>query len=162
MVQIINGRVLATNIRDRAKEIIQTLPSRPGRAAILVGDDPASHLYVNLKEKACKDVGIRFEKYLYPADVAEDDLVKKIEQLNADSTINGILVQIPLPTQDENRVLQAIDPKKDVDGFHPKNLAALETGKPSLVPPVDLFGTICTSSGFPLERSRCVHRCGAP
>lgn len=138
MAERLDGKQLATNIRQKVKQMVTTLPSRPGMAAILVGDDPASHLYVSLKEKACEEVGIYFEKFLYPASISTEELMTKIQELNTRDQINGILVQFPLPSQDEDRVAQAIDPMKDIDGFHPENLRKLEAGEPRLVPPVAL------------------------
>ena len=107
-------------------------------AAILVGEDPASHLYVRLKEKACNEVGIYFEKIVFPAETSETELIKKVHELNARKDIHGILVQVPLPEHNEGIVLREIAPEKDIDGFHEKNLQALEAGKPGLVPPVAL------------------------
>lgn len=135
---ILDGKTYASTIRAKIKERVSTLETKPGLAILLVGDDPASHIYVNLKQKACEEAGIHFEKILYSADVSEKELIEKIEELNHQPNINGILVQIPLPNQDANRVIAAIDPIKDVDGFHPKNLEALKEGKPALVPAVAL------------------------
>ncbi len=137
-MMILNGRELAQKIRSKVEAMIKTLPSQPGMAAILVGDDPASHLYVSLKEKACRDVGIRFEKYLYPADEPQVHLISRVQELNDREDIHGILVQLPLPTQSADAVIAAIDPNKDIDGFHPENLRRLEAGEPSLVSPVAL------------------------
>jgi len=128
-MKLIDGKAVAQRIRDKVKAMVKTLPSKPGMAAILVGDDPASHLYVSMKEKACEEAGIHFEKILYPAHVAQTELIQKIEELNRRPEVNGILVQIPLPNQDEDAVVAAIDPAKDIDGFHPKS---------QLVPPVIL------------------------
>lgn len=138
MAQILNGRELARRIREKIKKLVQSLPTRPGMAAILVGEDPASHLYVGLKERACQAVGISFKKLVYPADVSQEDLIKKIHELNDREDVNGILVQVPLPNQNEYEVIGEIDPKKDVDGFHKENLMRLEQGLPGLVPPVAL------------------------
>lgn len=138
MAQILDGKSLADAIRAKVKDRVSRLPAAPGLAVLLVGDDPASHLYVGLKQKACAEAGIRFEKLLYPADVAEAVLLADIAQLNARPEVTGILVQLPLPSQDADRVVGAMDPKKDVDGFHPKNVEALTAGKPSLAPPVHL------------------------
>lgn len=126
-MKLINGKAVAQRIRDKVKEMVKALPNKPGMAAILVGDDPASHLYVSLKEKACEEAGIHFEKLLYPAHVPQQELIDKIHELNARPEINAILVQIPLPNQDEDAVVAAIDPNKDVDGFHPES---------KLLPPV--------------------------
>lgn len=132
MVQILDGKQLALRIREKIKARVTTLPSQPGLAVLLVGDDPASHLYVSLKKQACEEAGIRFELTLYPSNIAQDDLVAKVEELNQRVDIHGILVQLPLPTQNADRVIAAIDPIKDVDGFHPENLKRSREGKPAL------------------------------
>lgn len=125
-MRLIDGRVLAQKIRAELKEKITALGLTPGLGVILVGDDPASHLYARLKEKACAEAGIYFEKYLFPADAAEETIIQKIQQLNAAPKIHGILVQLPLPSHlDPNRVITAIDPAKDADGFHPENIRLL-------------------------------------
>jgi methylenetetrahydrofolate dehydrogenase (NADP+)/methenyltetrahydrofolate cyclohydrolase len=136
-MHLIDGKKLAETIRREVKEQIETQGLRPGLAVILVGDDPASHLYVGLKERSCREVGIRFEKFIFPADASEETVVTMIKTVNARSDIHGVLVQLPLPEgMDENRVISAIDPRKDVDGFHSENLRLLRTGKPHLVPGV--------------------------
>src|SRR3989338_6147805 len=158
--QRLDGKQLASAIREKVKAMVETLPARPGMAAILVGDDPASHLYVSLKEKACEEVGISFEKFLYPASISTNELVTKIQELNARNEINGILVQFPLPSQDENRVAQAIDPIKDIDGFHPENLRKLEAGEPGLVPPVALgIMKLIDATGVDLKNKRVALVC---
>jgi methylenetetrahydrofolate dehydrogenase (NADP+)/methenyltetrahydrofolate cyclohydrolase len=138
IMMILDGKTYAQAIRSKIKERVSALKTKPGLAILLVGDDPASHIYVNLKQKACEEAGIHFEKVLYSADVSEKELIEKIEELNLQPNINGILVQIPLPNQDANRVIAAIDPIKDVDGFHPKSLETLKEGKPALAPAVAL------------------------
>lgn len=138
MAQLLDGKTLAKTIREKVKVRIQELGIHPGLAVILVGDDPASQTYVALKQKACEEVGIRFEKFLYPAAVSENDLIMKIRELNARKDIHGVLVQLPLPSQDADRIIEAIDPKKDADGFHRANMQKLKEGKPCLVPAVAL------------------------
>ncbi|TAK03617.1 bifunctional 5,10-methylenetetrahydrofolate dehydrogenase/5,10-methenyltetrahydrofolate cyclohydrolase [Patescibacteria group bacterium] len=138
MAVILDGKTLASRIRAKVKERVAALPARPILAVFLVGEDPASRLYVDLKQKACEEAGIAFERLAYPADASEDELVVKIGELNARPDVTGILVQLPLPSQDADKIVAAIDPKKDVDGFHPKNLDALQSGKPGLVPAVAL------------------------
>lgn len=138
MAQIIDGRTLAQNIRTKLKQRIQSLPSMPGLAVILVGADPASHTYVEIKQKACEEIGVHFEKYLYFATETEQTIIDKIHELNTRKDIHGILVQLPLPSQNADRVIQAIDPKKDVDGFHPENISRLEHGLSGMVPAVAL------------------------
>ncbi|MBI5793878.1 bifunctional methylenetetrahydrofolate dehydrogenase/methenyltetrahydrofolate cyclohydrolase [Candidatus Uhrbacteria bacterium] len=138
MALILNGKNLAMAIREKIKTRVAALSTPPGLAVILVGSDPASHTYVALKKKACEQVGIRFEQHLYFATESEDTLIKKIQELNARPDVNGILVQLPLPTQNADRVIAAIDPLKDVDGFHPVNLENLEAGKPAIASAVAL------------------------
>lgn len=138
MSEIIQGTLLANAIRQKVHDRVGKLPHAPGFAAILVGTDPASKLYVSLKEKAAKEVGMYFEKIRFPGSATTEEIVAKIKELNERSDIHGILVQFPLPHQDENAIVAAIDPKKDVDGFHPENRRRLLAGEPSLVPPVAL------------------------
>jgi len=138
MAIILDGRVLAQTIRGKMKQRIAALVSQPGLAVILIGDDPASSTYVSIKQKACEEVGIHFEKYLYPKNASNESIIKKIRELNALSTIHGILVQLPLPNQDTDRIIQTIDPRKDVDGFHPENIARLKRGAPAIAPAVAL------------------------
>jgi methylenetetrahydrofolate dehydrogenase (NADP+)/methenyltetrahydrofolate cyclohydrolase len=138
MSEIIKGKILAQNIQEKTKAKIAKLAQPPGLAAILVGKDSASKLYVSLKEKAAKEVGIYFEKIVFPASASTKQIVAKIQELNARGDIQGILVQFPLPKQDENKIVAAIDPAKDVDGFHRVNRDKLAAGEKSLVPPVAL------------------------
>ncbi|MFZ2681980.1 MAG: bifunctional 5,10-methylenetetrahydrofolate dehydrogenase/5,10-methenyltetrahydrofolate cyclohydrolase [Patescibacteria group bacterium] len=138
MTEILNGAVLANNIKRKAKTRIAKLKHPPGLAVILVGDHPASALYVRLKEEAAKDVGIYVEKFTYPKDATTQELIQKISDLNARPDIHGILVQLPLVDQDVEAVIGAIHPSKDVDGFHPENRRSLLANAPVLVPPVAL------------------------
>ncbi|EKD32773.1 MAG: bifunctional 5,10-methylene-tetrahydrofolate dehydrogenase/5,10-methylene-tetrahydrofolate cyclohydrolase [uncultured bacterium] len=155
--QIIDGSAIAKQIRDEVKEKIEQLPSKPGLAVILVGSDPASHVYVGLKEKACKEVGINSERYLYFATVDEIEILNKIEELNGRYDINGILVQLPLPSQDENKIISAIDPSKDVDGFHPTNIESLKNGTQLLLPPTALgIMRLIEASGRPITGLKAV------
>jgi methylenetetrahydrofolate dehydrogenase (NADP+) / methenyltetrahydrofolate cyclohydrolase len=138
MAEIIKGKRLAGKIREKTKARIDKLERPPGLAAILVGDDPASHLYVSLKEKAAKEVGIYFEKIEFEAGVSEGKILKEIKKLNERDDIQGILVQLPLPNQNEDKIINAIKLQKDVDGFHKKNRKCLKHGEPCLAPPVAL------------------------
>jgi methylenetetrahydrofolate dehydrogenase (NADP+)/methenyltetrahydrofolate cyclohydrolase len=133
VAKIIDGKMIAEQLRIQIKERVAALEKKPKLAVLLVGHDPASHLYVNLKEQACLETGIAFEKFLYPEDASEEELLAKIAELNADEKVAGILVQLPLPVQDADRVIAAIDPRKDVDGFHPANLESLCHNRPALV-----------------------------
>lgn len=138
MAIILDGRQLASRIREKIKARVAALPTQPGLAVLLVGDDPASHLYVSLKKQACEEAGIAFELFLFPSETAQEHLIAKIEELNTHQKINGILVQLPLPSQSANQVIAAIDPRKDVDGFHPENLARLRRGEPCIASAVAL------------------------
>ncbi len=138
MVKILDGKNLAQTIREKVKTRVAALSTQPGLAILLVGDNPASHTYVALKKKACEEAGIHFEQYLYVETEPEETLVKKIHELNAREDVNGILVQLPLPTQNADRVIAAIDPLKDVDGFHPVNLEKIERGESAIASAVAL------------------------
>lgn len=138
MAHIIDGKAIARKIRGEiASEVgrLAALGVRPGLAVVLVGDNPASKVYVGMKEKACSDVGIFSDEYTMSVETDENELLALIERLNNDGRIHGILVQLPLPQHiDEARVLEAISPVKDVDGFHPFNVGRLVTGKPIFRP----------------------------
>ncbi len=138
MTEILNGAVLANNIKRKTKISINKLKHPPGLAVILVGDNPASKLYVRLKEEAARDVGIYVEKFVYESATTSATLIDKINELNARQDIHGILVQLPLADQSVDDVISAIHPTKDVDGFHPENRKALLNNTPVLVPPVAL------------------------
>jgi len=128
-----DGRALAARIREELKAEIADF-GVVGLATVLVGDDPASQIYIRLKHKAADDVGIRAIDKRLPADTSQEELLVLIEELNADDSVDGILVQTPLPAQiDEPRVMRAIDPMKDVDGLHPFNAGQLFFGLPTLV-----------------------------
>ena len=132
----IDGRALARRIRMTSKQMIQEKGLTPGLGVILVGDDPASHLYVGLKERACAEAGIRFEKQVFPKDAEAPEVLHAIERYNQRPDMHAILVQLPLPPHlDENRIVRAIDPEKDVDGFHVESqiVPGLATGILQLV-----------------------------
>lgn len=123
MAKIIDGRALAEDIQAELTKEIISKKLNPNLAVILVGDDPASRLYVALKKKACHKVGIGFHEYLLATDVSEKYLLETIDFLNHDSEVDAILVQLPLPAGlDTDKIISAIDPAKDVDGFHPQNI----------------------------------------
>ncbi len=137
--QIISGTEIAKKIREELKQEITDLREKhnlvPGLATVLLGEDPASQVYVGAKEKASLALGIYSERHDLPADTTEAELLALIDKLNKDSRIHGILVQLPLPKHiKETRVLYAIDPKKDVDGFHPVNVGKLMIGEPDYLP----------------------------
>ncbi len=139
MTEILNGTVLAQTIKEKVAQRVADLRQPPGLGVILVGDNAASHLYVSLKEAAGKEVGIYVEKHLFPETSEEEPILEKIHELNKRSDINGILVQLPLPKHlNTDKIIDAIHPTKDVDGFHPENRKALLADEPLLVPPVAL------------------------
>ncbi|GIU94676.1 MAG: bifunctional protein FolD [Gaiellaceae bacterium] len=131
----IDGKALAAKVRAQVAEDVEAFGKPVCLATILVGDDPASHVYVGAKHKASHEAGIDSRDHRLPGDTAESVVLDLIAELNADDAVDGILVQLPLPEHmDEPRVLRAVDPAKDVDGFHPLNAGRLFIGEPFLVP----------------------------
>jgi len=141
--KIIDGKAIAAEMREEIAAETAQLKQRgvtPGLAVILVGEDPASRVYVSMKEKACEKTGIFSDEHKLPAETSEEQLLALVDEMNGEEKIDGILVQLPLPDHiDENKVLEAISPKKDVDGFHPYNVGRLVTGNP-LFQPCTPFG----------------------
>ena len=136
---IIDGKAFAAGLRERIREAVPAFVKQagraPGLAVVLVGEDPASQVYVASKHKATIAAGMESFEHRLPADVAQDDLLALVEQLNADETVDGILVQLPLPKGlDEKAVVMAIDPDKDVDGLHVINAGRLANGEEALTP----------------------------
>ncbi len=137
--EIISGTEIAKEIREELKQEIAELKEKhnlvPGLVTVLVGEDPGSQVYVGQKEKTSQALGIYSERYDLPADTTQEDLLALIDKLNKNPKIHGILVQLPLPKHlNETEVLYAIDPKKDVDGFHPVNVGKLMIGEPDYLP----------------------------
>jgi methylenetetrahydrofolate dehydrogenase (NADP+)/methenyltetrahydrofolate cyclohydrolase len=136
--KIIDGKAIAAKLRQKIAAdaaALKAAGTNPGLAVVLVGDDPASRVYVSMKEKACAEAGIFSDEHKLHAETTEAQLLALIDELNRDERIDGILVQLPLPKQiDEGKVLEAISPKKDVDGFHPYNVGRLVTGNPLFQP----------------------------
>lgn len=133
--RVIDGKTVAATLRTRIAARVGTLPFRPGLAVVLVGDDTASAVYVRSKDRAANAAGIAARTIRLPAGTSEDALLTQVARLNADPSIDGILVQLPLPAHIRQRaVIEAVDPDKDVDGFHPLNFGRLAAGEPSLVP----------------------------
>ena len=152
-----DGRALAAKVRAAVKEEVAELGTLR-LATVLVGDDPASHLYIDLKHKAAKEVGIEPIDHRLPADIPEDELVEFVRRLSDDDDVDAILPQLPLPGgQDEARVIGAVDPAKDVDGFHPLNAGYLYLGRPTLVPatPRGVL-TLLDEYEIPLDGARAV------
>src|SRR3990167_5033818 len=145
--QLIDGKSVAASLkatlRERINARIAAGGAQPGLAVILVGEDPASHIYVRNKRQACEEVGILSHHHPFPASVPENALIELIQSLNEDATVSGILVQLPLPKHiDAEKILECIDPRKDVDGFHAYNLGRLAQRRPLLRP--------CTPQGIML------------
>lgn len=149
MANIINGKEISAAIREEIKAGVQGMSVRPGLAVVLVGDDPASAVYVRNKSKACAEVGIYSEVYRLPEETGREQLLGLIEQLNQSPLIHGILVQLPLPKHlDPEEVIMAIDPAKDVDAFHPVNVGKIMIGNYDFLP--------CTPAGV----MELLHRSG--
>lgn len=170
--QRIDGKTISDQIKEEAALEAQKLQRQgitPCLAVVLVGNDPASMVYVNNKKKACEKVGILSRSYELPEDAEEKDLLALVEQLNMDNSVHGVLVQLPLPPQiDEEKVILAVDPKKDVDCFHPLNVGLLHTGQKGFLPctPAGVLELI-ERSGHTIEGKRCVvigrsHNVGKP
>ena len=145
MANIIDGKLVTAEVRKKTAAEIAEFKEKsgvtPGLAVILVGDDPASAVYVRNKHKGCVEVGINSYEIKMPAETTEEDLLSEIARLNADSNVHGILVQLPLPKHiSEERVLNSISPKKDVDAFHPENVGKIMLGKYAFLP--------CTPAGI--------------
>ena len=136
MTTLVDGRKLAKQIRDEIrKQVSELTGAPPGLAAVLVGTDPASTIYVRNKHKACREAGMRSFQIELPEQTPESELVAEVARLNADPAVHAILVQLPLPAHiDTRRVLEQIAPEKDVDGLHPYNMGQLVAGRPGLVP----------------------------
>ncbi len=137
-LNILDGKALSLEIKNRCKEDVALLKNEgitPGLAVMIVGDDPASHTYVSMKEKSCKEVGIYSIVHKMPDDISQEKILETIAMMNKNPNIDGILVQLPLPKHiDSEAVLGAIDPQKDVDGFHPTNVGNLVLGLDGFVP----------------------------
>ncbi|WP_456450289.1 bifunctional methylenetetrahydrofolate dehydrogenase/methenyltetrahydrofolate cyclohydrolase FolD [Hydrogenimonas sp.] len=138
-MQIIDGKRLASEIREEIAQEVEALKKErditPGLAVILVGDDPASHAYVKMKAKACKEAGIYSITHEMPESISQSEIEETIRMMNKNPNIDGILVQLPLPRHiDATKILELIDPAKDVDGFHPYNFGRLMTGLDGFVP----------------------------
>ncbi len=160
--RILDGKAIAEKVRGEVRGEVERFTREhgrpPGLEVVLVGEDPASVVYTRNKEKASNEVGIRGKLHRLPAETTEAQLLEVIARLNADDTVDGILVQLPLPKQiSEHRVLDAVDPKKDVDGFHPVNAGLLASGRPGLVPCTPRGSMrLLAEAGTPLTGARAV------
>jgi len=159
--RILNGNAIRDQIKEEVAADLRQLRDlgiRPGLAVILVGNNPASEIYTRNKVKSCESLGIHSERLILPETATTEDLLARVAELNAREEMDGILVQLPLPPPvDAKRVLLAVDPQKDVDGFHPVNLGNLVTQRPGLVPctPAGIL-EILTRSAIPIEGQRAV------
>ena len=154
---LLDGKALGAKVREEVAVSVAEL-GHVGLATVLVGDDPASHIYIDLKQKAAQQAGMEARDLKLPTDLSEDELLATIAELNADDAVDGLLVQLPLPDLiDENRVIEAISPAKDVDGIHPLNAGRLYLGRPTLVPGTPLgIMRMLDEYEIPLEGARAV------
>lgn len=161
MAKIIDGKAVSAAVKEQVKAETARLKERgitPGLAVVLVGDDPASRVYVNNKKKACELVGFYSEEYALSADTTQQELLELVEKLNHDDKINGILVQLPLPKHlDDKAVIAAIDPKKDVDAFHAENVGKIMIGDYKFLPctPAGVM-ELLASENIEIEGKNCV------
>jgi methylenetetrahydrofolate dehydrogenase (NADP+)/methenyltetrahydrofolate cyclohydrolase len=161
-MKLIDGKAIAAKVHAESREAVETLNKSgilPGLAVVLVGDDPASRAYVRSKDKMCRELGLHSEKYELPASTTQAELIERVQKLNADPAIHGILVQSPPPPHiDESAVVAAIDPGKDVDGFHAMNVAKLVLGDPTAFVPCTPLGCqrLLIESGVPIAGAQVV------
>lgn len=145
MANLINGKEIAEELRSEikadVKDLVETTGKKPGLAVVLVGEDPASQVYVNMKHKACENLGIESFQHILHKETTEEDLLTLVDSLNKNDDVNGILVQLPLPEHiDEDKVITAISPEKDVDGFHPYNVGKFVIGAEDSFLPCTPYG----------------------
>ncbi len=154
---VLDGKALGAKVREEVAASVAEI-GQVGLATILVGDDPASHIYIDLKQKSATAAGMEARDIKLPADTSEDDVLATIAAVNADEAIDGLLVQLPLPDHlDENRIIEAIAPGKDIDGIHPMNAGRLYLGRPTLVPGTPLgIMRMLDEYEIPLEGARAV------
>lgn len=158
---IIDGKAVSAQVRAKVAEETAELKTKGvnvGLAVVIVGDDPASRVYVNNKKKACAEVGFESFEYALPKETTQEELLALVDKLNADDKVDGILVQLPLPKQiDENTIINRIDPKKDVDAFHPANVGHIMIGDYSFLPctPAGVMELI-HSTGVEVKGKKCV------
>ena len=161
MGQIIDGKAVSAKVKEEIRLETEKLKEQGieiGLAVVIVGDDPASQVYVRNKEKACETVGFNSFKYALPAETTEEELLNVVKELNEDKNVNGILVQLPLPKHiDESKVLLTIDSTKDVDGFHPQSVGAMTIGEPGFLSctPAGII-QLLKRSNIEIEGKHCV------
>ncbi|MFR1842181.1 MAG: bifunctional methylenetetrahydrofolate dehydrogenase/methenyltetrahydrofolate cyclohydrolase FolD [Oscillospiraceae bacterium] len=162
MANLINGKEVSASVKSKVKnqtaELIEKSGITPGLAVVIVGNDPASRVYVNSKKKACSEVGFNSYEYALPEDTTQQELLELVEKLNDDPKVNGILCQLPLPKQiNENAIINAIRPEKDVDAFHPFNVGKIMIGEFAFLPctPAGVMELI-DSTGVEISGKNCV------
>ncbi len=162
MAQLIDGKAVSAKVKEQVRLETQALIEKhgitPGLAVVIVGNDPASRVYVNNKKKACEAVGFKSFEYALPEETTQEELLELVETLNADPNVNGILVQLPVPKQiDDKAIINAISPAKDVDAFHPENVGRIMIGDYSFLPctPAGAMELI-DSTGIEVAGKRCV------
>lgn len=161
MANLIDGKAVSAEVKAQVKSECEALKGEGvtvGLAVVIVGDNPASRVYVNNKKKACAEVGFESYEYALPEETTQEELLELVDRLNGDSKVNGILVQLPLPRHiDENAVINAIDPEKDVDAFHPRNVGHIMIGDYHFLPctPAGVMELIA-STGVEVEGKSCV------
>ena len=162
MAKILDGKSVSQRVKnalkDETEKFVEKYGIKPGLAVVIVGDDPASRVYVNSKKKACAEIGYYSEEHALPESTTEDELLSLVEKLNGDEKIHGILVQLPLPKHiDEEKIINAINPKKDVDAFHPVNVGKIMIGNFDFLPctPAGVMELI-DDAGIDLTGKNCV------
>lgn len=162
MAKILDGKAVSQRVKnalkDETEKFVEKYGIRPGLAVVIVGDDPASRVYVNSKKKACAEIGYYSEEHALPESTTEGELLSLVEKLNGDEKIHGILVQLPLPKHiDEEKIINAINPKKDVDAFHPVNVGKIMIGNFDFLPctPAGVMELI-NEAGIDLTGKNCV------
>ncbi|MDR0918785.1 MAG: bifunctional methylenetetrahydrofolate dehydrogenase/methenyltetrahydrofolate cyclohydrolase FolD [Oscillospiraceae bacterium] len=158
MAKIIDGKLVAAQVKEQIAQEVKTFGKEVGLAVVIVGDNPASRVYVNSKKKDCEEVGIKSYEYALPQNTTQQELLDLVVKLNNDKNVDGILVQLPLPKQlDEKEILNAINPEKDVDAFHPVNVGKIMIGDYSFLPctPAGVMELI-HSAGVEVKGKHCV------
>ena len=161
MAQIIDGKAISANVKEQVRSEVEQLKAKGievGLAVVIVGDNPASRVYVNNKKKACAEVGFNSYEYALPQETTQEELLELVEKLNNDDKVNGILVQLPLPGQiNETAIINAIRPDKDVDAFHPENVGHIMIGDFSFLPctPAGVMEMLA-QTGIETEGKECV------
>ena len=162
MANMIDGKQVSANVKEQVRQeteaLFQKYGKRPGLAVVIVGNDPASRVYVNKKKKACETVGFQSFEYALPEDTTQEELLELVQTLNEDKNVNGILVQLPVPKQiDDKAIINAISAEKDVDAFHPENVGRIMIGEYAFLPctPAGVMELI-DSTGTEISGKRCV------